>query len=258
MRPSASARASVRIEVEVQRCARVLRHPAGQLVLDRPDEIGHPRPQCGVRLAFLQRRGQIDFRQRRVARPAAAAPSCLCAAVRARYRRAHRCAAASTSSRKRSRSAMNRRCNFVAPVKTTRTASSRPSAVIGMRAHFRLDRAKRLGLVVVTASVDEDLRPARVVRHNAPHLRYNPVCDLHNDRASLSAFSDAAALEIAGIDDPWIPRDDFEGVDVAERPIVVTARGEIVSRARRIVLMARAPASGMQTPRLNQPATGSG
>ena len=67
MRPSASARASVRIEIEVERCACVLRHPSGELVLDYLDEIGHTRPQCGVRLAFLQRRGQIDFRQRRIA-----------------------------------------------------------------------------------------------------------------------------------------------------------------------------------------------
>ncbi len=115
-----------------------------------------------------------------------------------------------------------------------------------MRAHFGLDRAKKLGLIAVMRRVNDDLRPARVVRQNAPHLRYDPVRDLHDDRASSSAFSDAAALEIAGIDDPWIARDDFEGVDVAKRPIVIAARGEISSRARRIVLMAGAPASGMQ------------
>ena len=56
-------RASFRQDgIEVERCARVLRHPSGKLVLDRLDEIGHTRPQRGVRLAFLQRRGQIDFR----------------------------------------------------------------------------------------------------------------------------------------------------------------------------------------------------
>ena len=122
-----------------------------------------------------------------------------------------------------------------------------------MRAHFRLNRAKKLGLIAVMRHVNEDLRPARVVRQNAPHLRYNPICDLHNNRASSSAFSDAAALEIAGIDDPWIARDDFEGVDVAKRPIIVAARGEIMSRARRIVLVARAPASGMQDADIEPP-----
>ena len=122
-----------------------------------------------------------------------------------------------------------------------------------MRAHFRLNRAKKLGLIAVMRRVNEDLRPARVVCQNAPYLRYNPICDLHNDRASSSAFPDAAALEIAGIDDPWIARDDFEGVDVAKRPIIVAARGEIRSRARRIVLVARAPASGMQDADIEPP-----
>ena len=159
---------------------------------------------------------------------------------------AHRCAAASTSSRKRSRSATNRGCKFVAPVKITRTARRRPCRRLGMRPQFCLDRAKKAGLVVVRRRVDEDLRPARAVRHNAPHLRYDPVRNFHNDRPSLSAFSDAAALEIAGIDDPGIPRDDFEGVDVAERPIVITARCEVGDRARRVVLVASAAASGVQ------------
>ena len=42
------------------------------------------------------------------------------------------------------------------------------------------------------------------------------------------------------------PRDDFEGVDVAKRPIVITACCEVGDRARRVVFMARAPASGVQ------------
>jgi hypothetical protein len=97
---------------------------------------------------------------------------------------------------------------------------------LDMRAHSCLNRAKKVGFINVRRGVNEDLRPARIVRHNAPNLRDNPVCDLHNDRASCSAFSDTAALEIAGIYDPWIPRDDFEGVNVAERPIVIPARCE--------------------------------
>ena len=65
-------------------------------------------------------------------------------------------------------------------------------------------------------------------------------------RAPFAAFPDAAALQVAGIDDPGIARDDFERVDVAERPIVIAARREVGGRAGRVVFMAGAAAGGVQ------------
>ena len=117
---------------------------------------------------------------------------------------------------------------------------------LGMRAHLRFDRAKHAGLVIVRRGVDDDLRPARTVGQYTPHLATTPVGDVDDHRAPLAAFPDAPPLQIAGVDDPWIARDDLEGVDVAERPIVVAARAKIGDRAGRVVLVTRATAGGMQ------------
>ena len=245
MRPSASARASVRIEVEAQRRVRVFRHAAGQLVLDRPDEFSHAGAHRDIRLAFFQRGGQIDFSQRGVARrplrldrvnAQTFEPNIVGAALR---RRLHLVAQTITIGDEP-------RMQWRRPRQDNPHRKEPPFRRLGMRAHFCLDRAKKPGLIAVRCCVDEDLRPARRVRHNAAHIRNNPVSDVYKDRPPLSAFSDAAALQIAGIDDPWIARDDFERVDMAESPIVVTARRQVGGRARRIVFVAGAAAGGVQ------------
>ena len=244
-RPSASARASARIEFEIQRCARVLRHSAGQLVPDRPDEIGQTRAQRDVRFALLESGGQIDFRQRRAARRPLRLrrvdaqpfePYVLAAPLR---RRLHLVAqAVPIGDEPRMQARRSRQDDAHSEKATCRHGRMRPK--------LRLDRAKQAGLVIVRRGVDEHLRPTGAVRHNAPHLGDGPVRDLDDHRALLAAFSDAAALQIAGVDDPGILRDDFESVDVAERPIVVAARREIGDRARRVVLVAGAAASRVQ------------
>ena len=85
-RPSASARASARIEFQAQRCVRIFRHSAGQLVLDRPDQFGHTRAHATSASHVGARRP--DRFQPAPRRPAAAAAGpCLCVVVRAIYRR---------------------------------------------------------------------------------------------------------------------------------------------------------------------------
>ena len=219
--------------------------PPGSLSLTVLIELVQTRAQRGVRLAFLKRHGQIDFRQRRLARrslrlrrvhPQAFEPYIVAAPLRRRLHLIAQALPICDEPRMQARR----------PGQNNPHRKEPPCRRLGMRAHFRLDRAKQGGLVIVRRGVDEDLRPARGVRHDAPHLRYDSVCDVDNDRPPFSAFSDTAALEVARIDDPGIPRDDFVGVDVAERPIVITARCEVGDRARRVVFMARAPASGVQ------------
>ena len=69
--------------------------------------------------------------------------------------------------------------------------------------------------------VDDDVRPARAVRRNPPDRVDPAVGDVDDDGALLPALAHAAPLEVAGIDDPGVARDDLEGVHVAERPVVV-------------------------------------
>ena len=52
-----------------------------------------------------------------------------------------------------------------------------------VRSQLRLDGAKQAGLVIVRRGVDEHLRPTGAVRHDAPHLGDRPVRDLNDDRA---------------------------------------------------------------------------
>ena len=125
---------------------------------------------------FLERRGEIDFGERVVARRPL------------RLRRVY----AQTFEPDIVGAALRRRLHFVAqaipigdePRMQRRRAGQDdahgkkpPFRRLGMRAHFRLDRAKKAGLVARAARVDEDLRPARGVRHDAPHLCNSPVGD---------------------------------------------------------------------------------
>ena len=86
--------------------------------------------------------------------------------------------------------------------------------------------------------VDVNLRPPRAVCHNTPHIGDGAVRDIDNHRASFAALPDAAALQIARVDHPRVLRNDFIRMDVAKRPIIVAARGEIGDAAGRVVLVA--------------------
>lgn len=60
------------------------------------------------------------------------------------------------------------------------------------------------------------------------------VLDGHEDRALRPLLADRAALEIAGEDHQRIFGDNLEIMNMAERPVVVAARAQVLDRARRI------------------------
>ncbi len=94
--------------------------------------------------------------------------------------------------------------------------------------------------------VDDDVGPARAVGDHSSH-RFDPaIGDVDDHRALLAAFAHAPPLQVAGIDDPGLPGDDLEGVNVTERPVLVALRSELGRCAGRVILMARPAAGGMQ------------
>ena len=171
-----------------------------------------------------------------------------------------RWAAAWTSSRSRCRSAAKRRCSGVAPRSSTRTATSRSPASLATAPKRLLDAAHRELFIVDAARLDLDPRPARLVEDQPARLEHHAVLDFDEHRPFRPRLANAAALEIARIDDEGIAAQDLVSVHMAERPIMVTARREILRRCKARKCRAEAcPCRKLcSTPMLNQPGTAGG
>ena len=154
-----------------------------------------------------------------------------------------RCAAASISSRQSAGSAANFPCSGVAPVRRSRSASRRPSACapsarVPPRSRaaspaFR-HAARRRWRFRKTHAIDDQPAQAGDIA----------VGDIDQNRAFGAGFADAAALEIAGIDDPRISRDHLMRVDMAQRPVIVIFGAQVVEAARRVIMVAGASVKG--------------
>ncbi len=114
----------------------------------------------------------------------------------------------------------------------------------GYRAQSLLDTAHRELFIGDAAKLDLDPRPARLVEDQPARLENHAVLDFHQHRAFGARLANVAALQIARIDDEGIPAQDLVGVHMAERPILVPARREILHGARRVSVVRRPARAG--------------
>ncbi len=156
-------------------------------------------------------------------------------------------ASAWTSSRNRGVSAFSRRCSGVAPESVTRSATSRsPASSSGVRSASPT-QARNAASSATPARSTATLAQRALSTMSGRTPVDVAVRDVDQHRALGSAFAHAAALEIAGEDDPRIARQHLELMHMAERPVVIAARCEVLHRARRVGGVGRAAlARGVQ------------
>ena len=97
---------------------------------------------------------------------------------------------------------------------------------------------------LVRARVHHHLGPAGVIGDHAAQLTHAAILHIDEDRALGAAFPDAAPLQIAGIDDVRMLVQHFELMHMAQSPIVVATRHEVLRGAGRIGGMARLAVAG--------------
>src|SRR5277367_7068647 len=118
---------------------------------------------------------------------------------------------------------------------------NRTAARVGVQALQRgADERQDVALVEAGGDVDHLVRPARAVEMQRLDFDDAAVVDGHAHRALRAGLADRASLQVSGIDDPGVGADDFGGVDVAERPVIVAKALEIFYRARRVAFVAGA------------------
>ena len=143
--------------------------------------------------------------------------------------------------------ALGRRLDFVAPARRVggklgvkragagdADAQGEQAALgaIGLGAGGRLDCAQQAGGIVMGGGVEHDVGEPRAIDDEAAQPGDLAILDIDQNRALGAGFADVAALQIAGKDDPGVLRDHFMGVDMAERPVGIIFRAQIIERCR--------------------------
>jgi len=81
-------------------------------------------------------------------------------------------------------------------------------------------------------------RPAHDIQFNAFERGHFAIFHCDDDSALRPGLPDRAALHVAGEHHVGIVADDFELMDVAECPILIAARAEVIEAAGRVVFVA--------------------
>ncbi|CAN5366830.1 hypothetical protein BH10PSE3_BH10PSE3_27920 [soil metagenome] len=98
-----------------------------------------------------------------------------------------------------------------------------------------------------TLEVDIHQRPAHDVECNVIYRLDAPLYDVDQSGTLWPSLADVATLKVAGEDDVGVRTNPLETMDVAQRPILIALRGELIGMAWRIWSMpAIAGQSGMQ------------
>ena len=105
-----------------------------------------------------------------------------------------------------------------------------------LRAHEVRDRIRR-----GVAAIDLHAGPAHHVELHALEPGHLPILDRHDHCPLGAGLSDRATLDVAGEHDVGFLADHLELVNMAERPVLVAARLQVLEAAGRVVLVPPAP-----------------